>query len=452
MAGLKLLLLPTALFLTAVVLLIEPCCDNAAEPQHLPPIPTYIQRSNLVQEHYQLHSKRLQGYYESLSAALKATAPDLLAMLEFPKPLQHGYQILPKIIGDRLSPEQRPRARSAWYSWPWTEELIDGEIKEIVHSEAELKRATALSSAARRGVYEKLARSYPQIRQRQQNIHAHIQYNHLWQAAIAGDRPGYDRETVLHDAVLERQAILDAVKAPDDAAFKKALAELKRIDASHSLAEVKSDLIEREKRLARDIHDATDPVGAPAFVRVEHRGPHLWVFHMPFYTDIEDHDFVQSVKGTIEKIWRVRDGNDEFRVELAISFIPVNELYIERQPPRPGDKIDARQHLALFPLDRAILTTGALTTHVYGRAIVLGPHDIVPRVLAHEFGHVLGFRDTYFRGYKDLGSNGFQVMEVVAEPNDIMGAPGTGPVLRRHFERILERSVERSSPKRLNSL
>jgi hypothetical protein len=70
------------------------------------------------------------------------------------------------------------------------------------------------------------------------------------------------------------------------------------------------------------------------------------------------------------------------------------------------------QHLARFPRDGAVLTTGALTTHFYRGPIVLGSQEIAPSVLAHEFGHVLGFSDTYIRGYKDLGKNGFQVMEV----------------------------------------
>ena len=46
-----------------------------------------------------------------------------------------------------------------------------------------------------------------------------------------------------------------------------------------------------------------------------------------------------------------------------------------------------------------------------------------------------------FRGYKDPGTDGYQVMEVIAEPEDIMGAPGTGRVMRRHFDRMIESAV-----------
>src|SRR5262249_4787277 len=82
-------------------------------------------------------------------------------------------------------------------------------------------------------------------------------------------------------------------------------------------------------------------------------------------------------------------------------------------------------------------TTGAGTTHVLGRGIIVGPQDTVLHTLAHEFGHIMGFRDEYFRGYRDLGDDGFQVMEVVAEPNDIMGNPGSGAVERHYFERLV---------------
>jgi len=218
MAGLKLFLATVAALLTAGVLL-NPCCKNLAEPQHRSSVPGYVGRGHRVQEHYQIHAQRLQGYYESLLAALKADAPDLLPLLEVPKPRQHGYQIVPKIIAGTRSSEERPGVRSSWYSWPWTDELIDSESKNIAGVEAELHGASALNLGARRRVYEKLARTYSQLLAGQQNVDAHIQYNRLWQAAIATDRSGYDRQTVLHDAVLERQALLDALNAPDNTGF-----------------------------------------------------------------------------------------------------------------------------------------------------------------------------------------------------------------------------------------
>jgi hypothetical protein len=427
-----------ALFLITGVLLIDSHRQSPAGLRHLPPASVHIQRSDLVQANYLIHAKRLRGYYELLEAALKANAPDLLSLLESPEPMQHGYRILPKIIAGAPAPEQRPRAQSLWYSWPWTDHLIDEALKEIAGSATQLKRAAALSLTARRKVYEKLAVSYRQIRQQQKTIDAHIQYNRLWQTSIAANRLRYDRETILHDAVLERQAITDVLKAPFAGALKNTLAKVQGIDLSKAFAWTKGSLIERELLLARDIHQAIGSLDIPAFVRVEHCVPYLLIIHVPLYTDIEDHDFVRSVKEIIEEIWHFRDGEDEFRVELAISLVTASQLYTERQLPRTGDKIDFYQHVALFPEDRAVLTSGALATHVYGRAIILGPHDLTRRVLAHEFGHILGFRDIYFRGYKDLGKNGFQVMEVVADPKDIMGAPDTGGVLRNHFERIVK--------------
>jgi hypothetical protein len=110
--------------------------------------------------------------------------------------------------------------------------------------------------------------------------------------------------------------------------------------------------------------------------------------------------------------------------------------------------MNIQKHVEKFPADGAILTTGATTTHVDGKAIVLGPHDITVSVLAHELGHILGFRDAYFRGYKDLGEDGFQVREIAADPNDIMAAPATGTVLRRHYENLTSLDTTKNCSRR----
>jgi len=66
----------------------------------------------------------------------------------------------------------------------------------------------------------------------------------------------------------------------------------------------------------------------------------------------------------------------------------------------------------------------------------VSPYDIAPRVLAHEFGHMFGFPDTYRRGYRSLGNDGYAATEL-ADGGDIMGMPATGPVLPRHFEELI---------------
>ena len=214
-----------------------------------PHVPVHVQRGDRVQEHYDDYTKRLHAYYESLVDALQSRAPELLPIVEPPNPLQHGYQILPNIVADP-APSTRPgRAQSAQYSWPWTDHLIDRAASEVGRSAHDLKRASSLEPKMRQMAYQQLAVRYRQIREQQQNIDAHIQYNRLWQEAIAANRSKYDRESVLHDRVLERQEVLEVFNARYAAALTSAHGTIKQVVVA-SLNELSSGLIERENLLA----------------------------------------------------------------------------------------------------------------------------------------------------------------------------------------------------------
>jgi hypothetical protein len=404
-------------------------------PESTPP--PHVARGDQVEARYRGYRERLEALYRALASRLTGDAPGLLPKLAGgpPAPVVHGYQILPRLGADAPPPSARPRATSARYSWPWTDRLIEREVGKIDALEADLVRIPALTGDTRRAAYEKMVGEYRRLPENQQTIDAHIQHNRLWQSAIAGDRAGYDRQTVLHDVVLERQAVLDALS----------------VDAAVPGDALRADLAGRAETLARLIGQAIHHLAPVPFRRAEHLAPRRWVVQVPLYTDIEDAAFVGAFKLAVETAWRVHDGADEFGLALTVVSVSPAQLYprsacgsgggVRCGPPAKGEGIEVSGHVARFPGGGGILTTGAASTHVWGRAIILGPHDIAPRVLAHEFGHLLGFPDMYFRGYRDLGADGFEVMEVVAEPDDIMGNPGVGFVHRRHFELLIGRET-----------
>ena len=422
-----------------LIFLQQPAHNVSETSRHRLSSPAYIQRGDQVERRYEAYSRRLARYHNSLSIALKDSAPDLLAHLQALESIRLGYQILPRIIADAPS-EEHARAKAVAYSWPWTERLIDRAMKEIDRAETELHRAQTMNAIQSRAVLERLALDYRRQNQGQENIDAHVRYNRLWQAAIAADRPGYDRETALQMQVLERQKILDRLKRVN-ASYEKYSVSFHESGAAGSLLGMTRSLQSRAALLARRIDQAMNEMPSPLFIKIENSAAD-WIFHVPLFTDIEDRDFVTEVKRIIETTWRLAGPKNTYRVELDVSYISADLLYADSGKPPQGVELNIRRHLERFPAGGAILTTGAVTTHVQDYAIVLGPHPVSPQLLAHEFGHILGFRDRYIRGYKNLGENGFQIMEVIADPRDIMAATAHGLVLPNHFSSLVHRATK----------
>jgi len=413
--------------------------------------PRYLQRGDAVEERYQDYSRRLQAAYDGLLAILERDAPDLAEKVKEkpPRRVEYGYRLLPEIIEDKEVPERKRRATSTSYSWARTERIIDDELRSVEQLERRLEEVVAQKPGERRPSYERIVEDYPRLQENHRLADRHIQHNRLWQRAIYNDKPRFDRDTRLHDAVVERQAILDALASPDEEGFRQALEGVEGIDLLRPRSELEPELREREEALYRRIREAGDRINARGFVEVEQAGPRHWVVRVPLYTDIEDEAFVAAFERAIESYWRVEKDDDLYELRLAVTVMPPGKLYArsegcagggdgECSVPERGAHINLGRHIGLFPDGGGALTTGAKAVHVKGaRAIVLSPQDVAPRTLAHEFGHVLGFRDGYFRGFRDLGEDGYEVIEIVPDLSDLMHSPGAGHVQAHHFEALI---------------
>jgi len=401
----------------------------------------------------------------------------------------HGYQILPKITKDTPAPSPGEQAKIVRFSWNLTDTRIDQELGALQGLETDLlslgkqtgSAGRAVKPDARRDACAKLATGYRQLAARVKSIDGNIQYNWLWQKQVAEQRPMFDYLQKVQDQLQERYAIDNALASQSDAELRTVAGRIEHASAFDPAGKLKIEDVPqdmpsdvpsiRRALLARRLADnqavtAFQDRGAPPdMAAIEHPAPGKWIIRVKLYTDIEDAAYVRSVKEGIESWWHVRtagenasenDGED-FHVELNVQTLSPRRLYCEHPdradradhadhaspanracaPPSHGRHIDLNAHVARFPEDGAVLTTGATTLQVVGtRALVLGPNDTAPRVLAHEFGHILGLPDTYVRGYRDLGPDGFEITEL-ADLTDIMGAPGAGPVLPRHFERLI---------------
>jgi hypothetical protein len=383
--------------------------------------PAYLVRGDLVQESYNAHRERLEAYYRRLGAQLEVDAPDLRSKIEPPAPVVFGYQILPALT-DPAPGAKRTRIIFSPFSWPRTDSVIGRGRDSLSMIEARLDSVTALTNAdeKHRG-YEGLVSEYKKRVAGQKFMSALLEYNRLWQGEIYRLRDSYLAANVLKQAAVARQALIDSAAA-GDSAFR--LRVKPRIDS-----------------LTRQVNAAMKKNATPAFVKVEHPSEHRWLVTVPLYTDITDTTFVARARSMIESAWKLHDGADDFSLVLDIRPVSPSQLYAGAEAPPPGSHIDIAGHVARFPADGGVLTTGANTTYVFGRGVIIGPGTLSRATLVHEFSHLLGFRDNYFRSFEDRGADGYAITEVILEPDDVFTVPERGEVRRGHFDGVIGDSV-----------
>lgn len=375
-------------------------CGSAVAVESPTSDPAYVVRGKQTEVRQRALKERLDRIHDAIAKELKRGAPELLPSLEPPPPSVAGYQLLPRIIKD-VPPKPPISPQVVSYYWKWSDTLIAQEMAALDRLEATLAKVQSQALPAQRIVYETIVNDYKKVIDDRRLIDSDIDYNWIWQAAIFRDRPSFDR-------------------------------------ATSRLNEV-SDLQKNGKPLTPDIVAAIGTVNPPSFVRIESPTQHQRLIIVPVYTDILDMNFIQKFKKSVENLWLERVGQDDVRVRLEIQTISPRNLYPNQSPPHKGEKIDLNTHVAHFPKEGVVLTTGAAFLRIVpGPALVVSSHDVTPRVLAHEFGHILGFPDAYFRGYRDLDVDGFQIMELVVDSKDLMSSPSSGVIMARHLEALIK--------------
>ncbi len=353
----------------------------------------YVERGDRVERQFRLYTGRLDTFRQLLRETIVSAAPDLLPELDRedtpPEPGVYGYQLLPAIVEET---DARRRSISTFsYSWEATERYIENEAQRLDSALGDLEAFRVSSAPIAPAAIRETIAQYRMLVDNLKTIDQYLQYNRFWQRAIAEDRSRFDRLTEIYDL-----------------------------------------LIAEEPGAADAAREFLGRPSVPDYLEIDRPGSGPTVVRLPVYTDILDDAFLEAVESGVEGMWSV-GGESGFMLDIELrKRSPVGST------PRPGDRIDLMEHAARFPDDGALLTTGAESTYGFvGEYVALGPGDITVRTLAHEFGHVLGFADGYIRGYRDLGEDGFEILELTSAFEDIMSAPREGRVLGSHFELVI---------------
>jgi tetratricopeptide (TPR) repeat protein len=357
--------------------------------------PAFAREGDRVEQEFVAYRDRLAALFGSLRGLVDQQSPGTTAALprlqvqDAPPPTaaRYGFGVLPRIVD---AAPGGPQVSVFSYSWPIVDGYIAGELIKLDQAQAAFEEAQTAAPDDKTRLISNLILEYRKLLTNQRTIDQYIQYNQFWQRSIAQDRARFDQLTRVYELL-------------------------------------KSD----EPDTAQAIQAVLGKPDIPSFIAFDRSMPGRVIVRVPVYTDVDDQEFLAKATSAIEDMWQASDGDTSYLLKIELKQVtPV----LQR-----GDRIDVRAHAADFPEDGAVLTTGAQTTHsLVGRYVALAPGDLSVRTLAHEFGHVLGFRDGYIRGYRDLGEHGFEILELTSVFDDIMSAPREGHVQPAHFKLLLD--------------
>ena len=344
--------------------------------------------------------KEYRGHYgrtlDAVRAALKHHAPELLRRTPRGAPLakKPGYGVLPPLMTPRAPGppgDDAHRSGGMTYSWDLTAQYAAREVQALEEVSEKLAAVKRLDDAADRRAILKgvVEQDLPQLERGLTLVDRHEKHNVFWQAEISAHRKNYEEGTRLFHLVREGKG---------------------RDEIDH----VRFRLQCAPPALVKEVADSGDGRSKSLIITV--------------HTDITDRAWLARFQDAVERMWSVHGVNTRI---LWKYFTP-------RPRPRPGSAVAEAAHVARFPKG-AVLTTGAAATHALPcRAVVLGPFELEETVAAHEFGHILGFGDAYFRGFRELGpGDGLEILEIIPDAGDLMAMPESGVVLPGHIEALI---------------
>jgi len=350
-------------------------------------------------------TKDLGASHALLTARAKEEDPKLLEKLspEPPGRRPRGYGLLPKLLPD-VGPAP-VTIREKRYS---LETLTTSFTRDVRDAGLLAKRAGRIAAAP----LAKMVDDFARLRARQRLMESHLSYHRFWQKSVPEYRAFFER----HNGYVEQA---------------KALRELIRNGAGAA------EIAAARKRLI----DGLAPFRKAPDLKIERRDETL-VLPVRMLTDVRDDAFLEAFERAVVSAFSECEAARKlsFGLKLEIEKVAPETLY-PGGVPEAGEVFDAKSRADAFPKGAFVLTTGARSTHAFaGRFVQLGTDPARPRVLAHEFGHLLGFTDGYIRGYVGDPDDpyGCVLVEWAGLQDDLMGSPAQGLVTEEMIRRLIE--------------